>query len=203
MKEDDKKKKYEVVKSMSLSFSMTKSSAYRALVSRRLKVDESADPYVTDLQRLAGLSGHNVTGDEDAMILEHLIYGLLPEVARELRLSMVSKKMTVRGCLDVVRAVQSAIADCQVTQSSSGISAAATSGDRDQSRGSVLCFRWGKIGHMRRNCPQQNSGVQQSSHGKLCRATCYFCDQEGHVKAECPDLPCLAVQQARQVCWCQ
>ena len=55
---------------------MTKSSAYRAFVSRRLKVDDSADSYVADLQRLAGLSGHNVTGDEDAMILEQLIFGL-------------------------------------------------------------------------------------------------------------------------------
>ena len=54
-------------------------------------MDESVDAYVADLQRLASLCGHAVTGDDDAMVVAQLVSGLPSTFARELRLVMAGK----------------------------------------------------------------------------------------------------------------
>ena len=55
---------------------MTKAEAYRHFTSRTLKIDESPDAYVADVQRLAALSGHDLTDDKGPMMVEQLIAGL-------------------------------------------------------------------------------------------------------------------------------
>ena len=51
-------------------------------------MDESPDAYVADLQRLLELSGHQVDGDTDAVIVEQVIAGLPAEHARQLRMTL-------------------------------------------------------------------------------------------------------------------
>ena len=76
-----------------------------------MRVDESPDAYVADLQRLSTMAGHKADDDKDPMIIEQLIKGLPVEFARELRLTMAGKELGVTGCLDVVRALKAATSD--------------------------------------------------------------------------------------------
>ena len=192
MSSGDRKKKDEVTKLMVQSFSMTKSSAYDAFVGRKYRMDESVDAYVADLQRLASLCGHAVTGDDDAMVVAQLVSGLPSTFARELRLAMAGKDLKISACLDVIRALRSASTDIE-NQRVTSVTAAAAGGTAVDSalRKSVLCFRCGEVGHMRRNCPSANrTGKQQPSYGRANsgrKMTCFFCDQEGHLKSDCPD----------------
>ena len=181
-----------MTKLMVQSFSMTKSSAYDAFVGRKYRMDESVDAYVADLQRLASLCGHAVTGDDDAMVVVQLVSGLPSTFARELRLAMAGKDLKISACLDVIRALRSASTDIE-NQRVTSVSAAAAGGTAVDSvlRKSVLCFRCGEVGNMRRNCPSANrTGKQQPGYGRANsgrKMTCFFCDQEGHLKSDCPD----------------
>ena len=47
---------------------------------------------MADLKRLLQLSGHKQDGDSDAMVVEQMIAGLPPEVARQLRMTLAGKK---------------------------------------------------------------------------------------------------------------
>ena len=106
MADADKKKEQEIRRKMEQSFALTKAEAYGKFVTRKLKEDESPDAYVADFQTLAALSGHNVDDDEDPMLIEQLMAGLPQEYAKEFRLSMASKTLTISGCLDISRALR-------------------------------------------------------------------------------------------------
>ena len=82
------------------AFSVTPSAAYRLFASRRLKADESPDAYVADLKRLLQLSGHKQDGDSDAVVVEQVIADLPPEYARQLRMTLAGKKLTISACLE-------------------------------------------------------------------------------------------------------
>ena len=65
-----------------------------------------------------------------------------------------------------------------------------TSGNNVRSSKSILCFRCGETGHMRRHCPKAKSGGGSHSaknHFESGRLTCFFCDGEGHRKVDCPE----------------
>ena len=199
---DDRKKKDVVVKKMKESFCLSGTRAYQSFVSRTLRIDESPDAYVADLQRLANLSGHTVTGDKDAMIIEQLLAGLPGDYARELRLATAGKERTVSGCLDLIRELKAA--DCDSRTHRAGVVAAASAVPQSgrKSGADVICFRCKEIGHIKKNCPKQSagsgSGMQSagssssssthSSKGKYGKGVvCFFCDQAGHLKADCPE----------------
>ena len=110
----DEKKEQEIRRKMEHSFALTKAEAYRKFVMRKLKGHESPDAYVADLQTLAALSGHNVDGDEDPMLIEQLMAGLLQDYAKELRLSMASKTLTISGCLGTIRALRTGSSDAKL-----------------------------------------------------------------------------------------
>ena len=60
-------------------------------------MDEAVDAYIADLQRLAGLAGHDASDDKDPMLVEQLVCGLPAEFQRELRLAMAGKEYSVSG----------------------------------------------------------------------------------------------------------
>lgn len=51
---------------------------------------------------------------------------------------------------------------------------------RNQTLPHIECRHCGKLGHMRRDCPDRTDRVQT--------VQCFRCHQIGHTKAECPEL---------------
>ena len=185
MADADKKKEQEIRRKMEQSFALTKAEAYRKFVTRKLKEDEPPDAYVADLQTLAALSGHNVEDDEDPMLIEQLIAGLPQDYAKELRLSMASKTLTISGCLDTIRALRTASSDAKLHTPDMYVAAATPSTSTGMMRSTesqVVCFHCQAVGHVRRNCPLLSSGRYRSG----TELTCFFCDGRGHVKRHCP-----------------
>ena len=88
------------------AFAMSKSQPYQLFTCRVLRVDESLDAYVTDLQRLLELSGHqSADADKDPVIVEELLKGLPVDFARQLRLTSAGAELSVSQCVDKVRAL--------------------------------------------------------------------------------------------------
>ena len=72
-----------------------------------LRVDESPDAYVADLQRLLELSGHqSADADKDPVIVEQLLKGSPVDLARQLRLTTAGAELSVSLCVDKVRALR-------------------------------------------------------------------------------------------------
>ena len=186
MPASDQKDKDKVLAKMGLSFTLTKAQAYARFTSRTMRVDESPDAYVADLQRLSTMAGHKADDDKDPMIIEQLIKGLPVEFARELRLTMAGKELSVTGCLDVVRALKAATSDHLTRVRGDVVVAAATTDEQ-------ACFNCGGVGHMARQCPKAKKPGRKSGAGKGTRGertgprTCYFCDKPGHMKSDCPE----------------
>ena len=112
---DDKKDSNVVKAKMTAAFAATPSEAYRRFVSRRLKVDESVDAFVADLQRLLERSGHMLSGDKDAVVIEQLIASLPSDFSKQLRMSLAGKELMISACVEQVRALRSSAADCSVS----------------------------------------------------------------------------------------
>ncbi|XP_065182544.1 uncharacterized protein LOC135813373 [Sycon ciliatum] len=192
MADADKKKVDEVKAKLSSAFAVTPSQAYGKFVNRKLKVDESVDAYVADLQRLLALSGHAAGSDTDSVVIEQFIAGLGAEFARSVRMSMAGKTLKISECAEQVRALRTAAEACGAV--SEDVSAAAGPSDRPArssatDRGTVTCYYCHEAGHIRRNCPKRSSKSAKTplNSYKGNQVTCYFCDKPGHTKPDCPD----------------
>ena len=209
MNDADKKKVKEVKAKLSAAFAVTAAQAYGMFVNRRLKVDESVDAYVADLQRLLSQSGHKVSGDDDTVVIEQFIAGLSRDFARSLRLSFAGKKLKVSECVEQVRALRTAeeVFSQPAPTHSGDVSGAlesgggerggrfgvgASSGGAGRNNSGIVCHGCGEVGHIRRFCPNkakgQTQGRTRSGPSKPpSQLTCYFCDKPGHLKTDCPE----------------
>ena len=184
MEDGDKKKMDEVQKKLSAAFAVTAADAYRSFVNRKLKIDESIDAYVADLQRLLTLSGHNVAGDTDTVVIEQFVAGLPSDFARPLRMAFAGKTIKISECVEQVRALRATASACAPAP----VAAAAT--NKAGKSGGATCYHCGQPGHVRRNCPKRagrDSGEKQEATKEKRKLTCFFCDKPGHVKADCPE----------------
>ena len=193
------------------SFRMTDSSAYQAFIARRLKCDESVDAFVANLKRLCELSGHKVVDNEDSVVIQQLLAGLPPDYNRQVRLSLVGKRTTISDCVGIVRAVRTSdldsaslnVAAAATSDSSTRNHVTGTSSSNVHSSKSVLCFRCGETGHIRRHCLKAKSGGGSHSaknHFESGRLTSFFCDGEGHRKVDCPERKAWLGEEGRK--WC-
>ena len=156
MADSDKRKQAEVKNVLVSAFSVTPSRAYDLFKRRCLRVDESVDSYVADLQRFAALSGHKPGGDtsKDPIVIEQLFAVLLPEFGRQLRMSLAGQEMTIPACLQRVRGLRACETDARYTSR----------------------FR------QRVNCPELKKKQKPCFRGPV---VCHFCDQHGHAKPAC------------------
>ena len=112
---------------------------------------------MADLQRLLTLSGHEVTGNEDTVVIEQLIAGLSPEFARSLSMAMAGKTLKIDECVEKVRALRATTGEFKGGAHGDSVAAAAMSGQVKPSS-SILCYHCGEVGHIRRNCPAKHRG---------------------------------------------
>ena len=158
-------------------------------MSRRLKVDESVDAFVADLQRLLGRSGHMLSGDKDAVVIEQLIASLPSDFSKQLRMSLAGKELMISACVEQVRALRSSAADCSVSagvlEPAAELAAAVVP---QQGLRSCICHHCHEVGHIRRHCPKQTEKKQQDVRAaRQQKQHCFFCDQPGHLKADCTE----------------
>ncbi|XP_065190928.1 uncharacterized protein LOC135821857 [Sycon ciliatum] len=192
MAESDKSKQAEVKKVLVSAFSVTPSRAYDLFKRRCLRVDESVDAYVADLQRYAALSGHKPggTASKDPIVIEQLIAGLQPEFGRQLRMSLAGQELTIPACLERVRALRASETDARYTSRfSQSVSASASTssysgGVHRPARSTVVCYNCNQPGHVQRNCPEFKKKQKPRFSGPV---VCHFCDQPGHAKPACPE----------------
>ena len=193
MDTNDKKDQGKVSKLLKKSFTVSGGEAYKLFTSRKLLVDESPEAYVSDLQRLLTASGHKVTGDKDAIVVEQLLTGLPFDYAKEIRLTSAGKELTVTDCVDKLRALSLVKSAGQPM----GVSGAVMPGAGGKKSG-VLCHHCGEPGHIRRNCPQRRSGTHGNGSTKFTGSkssgqkvvarsdvACFFCEQKGHYQQDC------------------
>ena len=120
-----------------------------------------------------------------------------PDYNRQVRLSLVGKRTTISDCVGIVRALRTSdldsaswnVAAAATSDSSTPNHVTGTSSSNVCSSKSVLCFRCGETGHMRRHCPKTKSGggsLSAKNHFESGRLTSFFCDGEGHWKVDCP-----------------
>ncbi|XP_065189595.1 uncharacterized protein LOC135820209 [Sycon ciliatum] len=191
MADSDKSKQAEVKKVLVSAFSVTPSRAYDLFKRRCLRVDESVDAYVADLQRYAALSGHKPggTASKDPILIEQLIAGLQPEFGRQLRMSLAGQELTIPACLERVRALRASETDARYTSRfSQSVSASAStssySGGVHRPRSTVVCYNCNQPGHVQRNCPEFKKKQKPRFSGPV---VCHFCGRPGHAKPACPE----------------
>ena len=171
MAPDDRKKEADVKSVLEKAFAPARADAYQSFQSRRLRNGEAADGYVADLKYLLGLAGHEVKDEKDPVLLEQVIRGLPPSMAKDVRLQCAGKTLSVPDVTEQIRALQ------------------LVSDPTDMAAGakSLYCFRCRKTGHVKRNCPEgrrdgQSSAPKQASSG----VRCHHCHQLGHIRRNCP-----------------
>ena len=179
LSDNDKKDADKVKKALEIAFAPSAGESYRRFVACKMRVEESVDGYVADLKRLLTMSGHNVAADDkDPMLMKQFVSGLPANFAREVRIQCASGAKTMTEVTDRVRAMAVA-----VETQGQGVSAGKSSVDAAGPR-SVMCFKCGQGGHMRRDCPRRDAAGGRSRDSSRMR--CFRCKQIGHMKKVCP-----------------
>lgn len=169
---DGDKADYELVKkALTLAFSVDQFSAYEELVSRKLSAGESADVYLSDLNRLSGLISKSKKDDWTRCAF---VAGLPEDIKRQLRASCSVGTMDIQELVEKTRNLLKSNEACLV----GAIGKAKPDSHTSVNMGELTCFSCGKRGHFRRQCPDR----QPREKGRLC----FICGEAGHLAAACP-----------------
>ena len=152
------------------AFAADKFTAYDQFISRRLRIGESVDVYLSELKRLALLFG----GIPETGLICAFVAGLPDSVRQTLRAGTRIESLTLTEVLGRARALLAD--DCgtaAVAAQARRTPRAVTSDQRQRgNRGPLKCYRCGEEGHIAR----------------VCRlVVCFRCQQTGHTMAQCPE----------------
>lgn len=152
------------------AFSSDCYAAYDEFINRRLRLHESVDVYLADLRRLATLVDSNLS---DKVLKCAFVSGLPEELRSKLRAACSLQKM------DLVQVVARARS---LTKSTEACLFASARVSPRISRRQLRCFNCQSLGHIRRNCPEKNSGSASTGRERLC----FVCGNPDHLAPSCP-----------------
>lgn len=167
----DQKSEEAIKKKLIKAYGVNRYLAYEMFSRRVWKPEEPVDVYVTDLRKLARLSG--IAGEE--VIRCAFVVGLPSSVSRELRASSSVDDMTLPQLIDRARAL---MAELRVDEKPVVAVGAAPPiekpgmGGEPRSGRAVRCYRCGGP-HMIRYCPTKP------------KFECWNCGKEGHSARNC------------------
>lgn len=126
------------------AFSTDKFLAYEQFITRKIRIDESADVYLADLRRLATLIG----GMTDSALTCAFVAGLPESTKRVLRAGSRIENMDLSQVLCRTRAVLAG----ETQQSVASVTEKCVSSHNTKSPPPVICFKCGQPNHLARNC---------------------------------------------------
>ena len=128
--------------------------AFEQFTTRRLRPEETADEFLTDLQRLARLVGET---PPECCIKSAFVNGLPSDVKGLLRSSSRLETLTLREVLERARAVLMDTRDEHLAAVARPEQTSYTPNILKSRQSNVTCFRCGGPNHLARDCMQRSS----------------------------------------------
>lgn len=160
LSESDKSDYNCMKKKLCKAFSLDSFTAYESFITRRYNPGESVDVYLSDLNRLAGLTGGRV----DDFIKAAFISGLPPEMSGQLKAASALDQMTLAEVAERARTISFDTA----------LPALVAREGTKPGRRPLRCFTCDQEGHTTRTCPDKKS-----------KRRCFLCGEQGHFVAQC------------------
>ena len=174
LSEADKADAGKVKAALQRAFAVDKFKAYEEFRDRQLRVDESVDVFLADLQRLSSIFG----GINEEGLSCVFVAGLPESVRHALQTGARMESLSLSEMVDRARAIL-----CR--DSVLGVAAAADHrGPRRQE--ATVCYACGQPNHLARDCLRGRGG--RGRRGGLGGSRlCFRCSRPGHVAATCPE----------------
>ena len=154
--------------------------AFEQFTTRHLRPEESADEFLTDLQRLARLVGET---PPECWIKSTFVNGLPSDVKGLLRSSTRLETLTLREVLERARAVLVDTRDEHLAAVERPEQTSHTPSILKSHQCDVTCFRCGGPNHLASDCMQRSSVRHWKERSSI---RCHLCNKTGHLMKNCP-----------------